>query len=148
MAAIKMTYKRKGSNTESWLGQHKEKKVLKILSKYGEQGVKALSEATPKDTGLTAASWRYEINKNSTGYELYWCNSNTIDKEVTTLGGRNHDPAKVHTRVDHIPVVILIQYGHGTGTGGYVQGRDFINPAIRPIFDAIANDAFLEVNKS
>lgn len=97
---------------------------MEILKKYGEIGVEALAAATPKDTGTTAASWRYEIVKKRDGYSLYWCNDN------------------VHNGVN---IALILQYGHGTGTGGYVKGMDYINPAIRPIFDAIANDAWREV---
>jgi hypothetical protein len=97
-----------------------------LLSKYGQQGVDALASATPVDTGLTAASWGYEVIKTSNGYNLVWTNSN---------------------RVRGVMIAIILQYGHGTRNGGYVQGRDYINPAIRPIFDSIAEEAWKEVTK-
>jgi hypothetical protein len=99
---------------------------LGVLDKYGQMGVEALAAATPKDTGVTAASWSYRIVRNNRGsVSIQWENSN-----VTHNG---------------IPIVVLLQYGHGTGTGGYVKGIDFINPAIKPIFEKIANDAYREV---
>lgn len=99
---------------------------LGVLDKYGQMGVEALAAATPKDTGVTAASWSYKIVRNNHGsVSIQWENSN-----VTHNG---------------IPIVVLLQYGHGTGTGGYVKGIDFINPAIKPIFEKIANDAYREV---
>lgn len=88
-----------------------------ILNAIGEKGVAALRSATPVDSGATASSWYYTVSKTSKGYKVTWRNSHS-----------NRG----------IPIAILIQYGHGTGTGGYVQGRDFINPAIRPIFDSMA----------
>lgn len=97
------------------------------LEKYAKLGVEALSSATPKDTGKTANSWGYEIVKESGKYTIYWTNSN-INQGV--------------------PIAVIIEYGHGTGTGGYVQGRDYINPAIRPIFDKIAKDAWEEVKNA
>lgn len=89
-------------------------------------GVDALNSATPKDTGLTASSWYYEIEKTSTGVTIAFYNSNIQNG---------------------IPIAIILQYGHGTGTGGWVQGRDYINPAIQPIFDEIAEKAWREVTK-
>jgi hypothetical protein len=90
-----------------------------ILEQAGRDGVAALERATPKDSGLAARSWRYEVRRTSTGYGVFWYNSDVES-------GYN--------------VVIGIQYGHGTGTGGYVKGQDFINPAMRPIFDKISED--------
>ena len=89
-----------------------------------EKGVVALSRATPKDTGKTAESWSYDIKTSPQGAVIYWTNSNIVD-------GFN--------------VAIGLQYGHGTGNGGYVQGLDYINPAIRPVFEEIANDIWQEV---
>lgn len=107
------------------------KKLLKldldsVLEKYGELGVKALSDATPVDTGLTASSWDYTIKKEKNSVTITWTNSNVVNG---------------------VPVALLIQYGHGTGTGGYVQGRDYIKPAIRPIFDELAKELWEEVNR-
>lgn len=94
------------------------------LEKYAQEGVAALSSATPVDSGLTAASWDYEIVKKKGAISIYWTNSN-INAGV--------------------PIAVILQYGHGTNNGGYVQGRDYINPAIRPIFDKIAENAWKEV---
>lgn len=99
-------------------------KVDKILNKYGAQGVSALAAATPVDSGLTANSWSYEIKSSGKSATISWSNSN-INKGVN--------------------IAIILQFGHGTGTGGYVAGRDYINPAMRPIFDKIAEDAWREV---
>lgn len=97
------------------------------LAKYGQLGVDALASATPKDTGKTANSWNYEITKENGKYTIYWTNSNINDG---------------------VPIAVILQYGHGTGSGGYVQGRDYINPALRPIFDQIAEDAWEEVRRA
>lgn len=96
------------------------------LDKYGRMGVEALARATPVETGVTAESWGYRVIRNSRHPGIEWYNTNIVS------GGT--------------PVVILIQYGHGTGTGGYVAGRDFINPAMRPVFDEIANDIWKKVS--
>lgn len=97
----------------------------KILRQFGEEGVRALSEATPKDTGQTANSWSYEIiSKGKHSYSITWTNSN-FNKEVN--------------------IAVILEYGHGTKNGGYVKGRNYIKPAIRPIFDKIADAAWKEV---
>lgn len=95
-----------------------------VLSKYGQMGVSALASATPTDTGLTASSWYYEIEHQNGGVTLSFKNSN-VNKGVN--------------------IAVILQYGHGTGTGGWVAGRDYINPAIQPVFDKIAEDAWREV---
>lgn len=95
------------------------KEAFAVLDEAAQQGVVALEEATPKDSGVTSGSWGYEIITDGTGTSIFWTNTS-----VTYQGD---------------PIVILLHYGHGTGTGGYVQGRDFINPAIRPIFDNISD---------
>ena len=97
-----------------------------VLDKYGRAGVSALSSATPIDTGKTAASWYYEIKRQNGSVSLEFFNSN-VNKGV--------------------PIAIVLQYGHGTGTGGWVEGRDYINPAIQPIFDQLAKEAWEEVTK-
>lgn len=99
--------------------------IFSGLDSYGRMGVAALSRATPTDTGESRNSWGYRLIKSKTYPGIEWFNTN-----VTTTGQA---------------VVILIQYGHGTGTGGYVAGRDFINPAMRPIFDKIAADVWKKV---
>jgi hypothetical protein len=111
--------------TQKRLEHFEDLEFGKILSKYGRKGVDALATATPKDTGEASTSWDYVVTDHGNGrYRLSWTNSK--------MAGNT-------------PLVILIQYGHGTGTGGYVQGRDFINPALRPIFDALKDELFLEV---
>lgn len=100
-------------------------KLRSILEECGRSGVSALSAATPIESSLTANSWDYEIHKTATGYHIYWINTN------------------LH---EGVPIAVILQYGHGTGTGGYVQGRDYINPAMRPIFDKIAEKAWKAVN--
>lgn len=112
--------------TEKFLTNAKKFQVKGILSKYGEKGVSALSLATPKDTGLAAMSWSYEIKPSKRGYSLAWSNSNVESG---------------------VPVVILIQYGHATQSGTFVQGRDFINPAITPILDQLSEQIWEEVSK-
>lgn len=96
------------------------------LDKYGKQGVAALESATPKDTGLTASSWHYEIERVNGRVSITFYNSNVQNG---------------------IPIAIILQYGHATRNGGWVQGRDYINPALRPIFDKIAEKAWEEVTK-
>lgn len=105
------------------------KNVIKIgdLDKYGREGVAALSAATPKESGLTANSWYYEIERSKDSVSISFHNSN-INKGV--------------------PIAIILQYGHGTRNGGYVEGIDYINPAIQPLFNKIAEDAWEEVTKS
>lgn len=104
------------------------KEIIKMsnLDKYGQQGVDALAAATPKDTGNTAGSWYYEVEHRNGSSTISFHNSN-INKGV--------------------PIAVILQYGHGTRNGGYVQGRDYINPAIQPLFDKIAEDAWKEVTK-
>lgn len=99
-------------------------KLMSILEKYGQEGVKALQSTTPKDSGLTADSWSYSIDVKKDSVTISWNNSNVVDG---------------------VPIAVLIQYGHGTGTGGYVQGIDYINPAMHPIFNEIAKSAWKEV---
>lgn len=97
---------------------------LSVLDKYGREGVAALASATPVDTGLTASSWYYEIEHNKGSATISFANSNIQNG---------------------VPIAIILQYGHGTRNGGWVQGRDYINPAIQPIFDRIVDDAWKEV---
>lgn len=94
------------------------------LTKFGDEGVRALREATPKNTGLTADSWSYQIIHDGDVITIEWTNSNIQDG---------------------VPIAVILQYGHATGTGGWVEGRDYINPAIQPIFDRIAENAWKEV---
>ena len=108
--------------TEKYLEKLSREDYLRILDSCAKKGVEALKSATPKDTGLTAASWSYEIVRGRGSTEIYWKNDNV-------------------TR-DGEPIAIMLQYGHGTGTGGYVVGRDYINPAIKPVFDQIADEVW------
>lgn len=110
--------------TEGLLHNIIQRKYRNKLNHYGVLGVQALQAATPKDTGLTAESWSYEIVEEDGGLALYWKNSN---------------------RNDNVLVAILLQYGHGTRTGGYVEGIDYINPALRPVFEQMAREVWKEV---
>lgn len=111
-------------NTENFLSKASKLDYKSVLDRYGQQGVIALSLATPVDSGTTANSWSYNIIQKGTTYSINWYNSNVVDG---------------------VSIAILIQYGHGTNNGGYVQGRDYINPAIQPIFEKMANEAWKEV---
>lgn len=115
------------NNTEKMLRNIMGRNYMKVLQQCAQEGVRALSAATPKDTGLTAASWSFKIEESDGGINIVWENS--------------------HIEGGYANIALLLQYGHGTRTGGYVQGRDYINPAIRPIFDNIAKRAWKEVTK-
>lgn len=123
-----ITFRQKGDFSKLTRYLEKVKSVVKIsdLDKYGKEGVAALASATPADTGLTASSWSYEIKRSNNRVSISFNNSNIQNG---------------------VPIAIILQYGHGTRNGGWVQGRDYINPAIRPIFDKILNDAWREVTK-
>ena len=112
---------------EKFFRKMKNRSYMDILNKYGKEGVAALSAATPVDSGKTAASWSYEIEFSGDSIILSWSNSN-VNKYVN--------------------IAVILQYGHGTGTGGYVQGRDYINPAMQPVFDRIAEEAWKEVTSA
>lgn len=124
---IKVTHKGNFSKTKSLLKSIREQKYLQALDRIGNIGVDALSKATPKDTGKTAASWSYYIEERKGSVAVVWTNSNIVNEWAN--------------------VAILIQYGHATKNGGYVQGRDYINPAMQPLFDALAKDAWEAVVK-
>lgn len=123
-----ISFRQKGdfSNLTKYL--EKAKNVAKIgsLDKFGREGVAALSSATPVDTGLTASSWYYEIKHEKGSATISFHNSNIQNG---------------------VPIAIILQYGHGTRNGGWVEGRDYINPAIQPVFDKITNEAWKEVTK-
>lgn len=121
-------FKHKGdfSNLTRFLERAKEAVHMGDLDKYGRAGVEALASATPVDSGETANSWYYEITNSNGSAKITFNNSNIQNG---------------------VPIAIILQYGHGTGTGGWVEGRDYINPAIQPIFDEIANNAWREVTK-
>lgn len=112
------------SKTKRYLTRLKEAVRLGILDKYGKAGVAALSSATPVDSGKTASSWSYDVSQNQTGAKITFYNSN-VNKGVN--------------------IAIILQYGHGTGTGGWVEGRDYINPAIQPVFDKFVESVWKEV---
>ncbi len=123
-----ITFRHKGdfSKLSRYLERAKEAVRLGTLDKYGNEGVAALASATPVDSGETANSWYYEIERTNGSVAIRFNNSHVNQG---------------------VPIAIILQYGHGTGTGGWVQGRDYINPAIQPIFDKIANEAWKEVTK-
>lgn len=122
---LKFTSKGNWDKTRKFLERSQRLDIKNILEKYGVAGVTALANATPKDSALTASSWKYAIKVTGNGYSLEWFNTNVNRGSV---------------------IAILIQYGHGTGTGGYVPPRDYINPAIKPILDKIADDISKEVS--
>lgn len=115
------------SNIESFLKRAAKIDVLGIMDSCGAEGVAALSSATPVDTGLAAGEWSYDVQVSNGVYSIYWTNSDVESG---------------------FPVAIMLQYGYGTGTGGYVQGRDYINPAMKPIFDDIANKVWKAVTSA
>lgn len=124
-----ITFRQKGdfSKLTKFLERAKESVHLGDLDKYGREGVAALASATPVDTGLTANSWNYKIEQRSGSVSIVFYNSNIQNG---------------------VPIAIILQYGHGTRNGGWVQGRDYINPAIQPVFDKITEDAWREVTKA
>ena len=115
------------SKTEAFLLTLGRGNLYSTLDRLAQEGVRALALATPLDSGETAAAWAYTIRRVGKGVTITWTNTN---------------------KVGNVPVAILLQYGHGTGTGGYVQGRDYINPAMRPIFDRIADEVWRAVTKA
>ena len=123
-----ISFRQKGdfSKTTRYLERVKNAMRIGELDKYGREGVAALASATPVDTGLTASSWYYQIENKKGSITISFFNSNIQNG---------------------VPIAIILQYGHGTGTGGWVQGRDYINPSIQPIFDKIAENAWREVTK-
>lgn len=124
---IKFRHRGDFSKLNNMLERAKNVVRLGDLNRYGREGVAALESATPVDSGLTARSWYYEIVRDNGRVTINFNNSNIQNG---------------------VPIAIILQYGHGTGTGGWVEGRDYINPAIQPVFDKIANDAWKEVTKS
>lgn len=123
-----ISFRHKGdfSKFSKYLAGAKKVPSVGLLDKYGKEGVAALASATPVRTGKTASSWTYEI-EHSDGSSVIRFNNTHINKGV--------------------PIAIILQYGHGTGTGGWVEGRDYINPAARPVFDRLVNEAWREVTK-
>lgn len=123
---IKIRQKGDFKKLTSFLERAKESLDIGILDKYGKKGVAALSSATPVDTGLTASSWFYKIENKNGIAKIEFHNSNIQDG---------------------VPIAVILQYGHGTRNGGYVVGRDYINPAIQPVFDELAKNAWKEVTR-
>ena len=123
---LKVTSSGSFKNFDEFAKRMQSRNLDQILKKYGTKGVDALSNATPEDTGETAKSWKYKIVKKPGEVSIGWHNT--------------HEE-------NGIPIAVLIQYGHGTRNGGYVAGRDYINPAIRPIFDQILDDVWKQVTK-
>ena len=123
-----ISFRHKGdfSKLTRYLERAKQAVHLSELDKYGREGVNALASATPVDSGQTAASWYYKIERTNGSVSINFYNSHI-----------NYG----------VPIAIILQFGHGTGTGGWVEGRDYINPAIQPIFDRITNEAWREVNR-
>lgn len=121
---FKITQKGDFAKTEKFLKKALGSDYRNVLAKYGQQGVNALSSATPVDSGLTASMWRYEITQEGSSISVVWHNDN-VQKGVN--------------------IALILQYGHGTRNGGYVVGRDYINPALRSIFDSMADAAWKEV---
>ena len=123
---MKITFKHKGdfSKTEKFIERALEAIRLGTFDKYGRMGVEALADATPRLTGKTAESWSYSIERNPGSVSIVWTNSNINDG---------------------VQIAVILQYGHGTGNGGYVEGVDYIRPAMRPLFDQIADDLWEEV---
>ena len=121
-----ITFRHKGDFSKSMRFLERLKETVKLgdLDKYGREGVAALSSMTPVDSGLTASSWSYEIVRSNGVVKIEFHNSNVNEG---------------------VPIAVILQYGHGTGTGGWLEGRDYINPAIQPIFDKIVDDAWREV---
>lgn len=121
-----IVFRQKGNfkNTERFLKRANRFNIDQLLERYGQEGVEALRAATPKDTGLTANSWHYKVKKETDRITITWSNSNIQNG---------------------VPIAVILQYGHATRNGGYVEGIDYINPAMRPIFDRIAARAWEEV---
>ena len=125
MALVVMKQSGSLKNFEGFLYKNRKRRLYQLLSEYGKQGVELLRDATPVDTGATSTGWNYEIEVNSQGVSLYWVNNNVKEG---------------------VPIAILIQYGHATRNGGYVQGVDYINPALRPLFESMAEKLWKEVS--
>ena len=123
---IRCTVKGDFKKTKKFLKRAQNVDLRSLLTKYAEEGVKALSSATPVVTGKTAASWDYEIVQDKNIIKIYWTNSN---------------------KNEGVPIAVILEYGHGTGWGGYVQGRHYISPAVQPIFDEISERICEEVRK-
>ena len=125
MALVVMKQSGSLKNFEGFLYKNRKRRLYQLLNEYGKQGVELLRDATPVDTGKTATGWDYEIEVSFQGVSLYWVNNNVNEG---------------------VPIAILIQYGHATRSGSYVQGIDYINPALRPLFESMATKLWKEVS--
>lgn len=123
---IKFTTKGDWGKTYAYLRRLQSNQAFAIMDRYGQQGVAALSAATPKESSETANSWAYEVVRKKGYYAIHWYNTHSEDG---------------------VNIAVILQYGHGTGTGGYVEGRDYIMPAIQPIFDQMVSEFWREVTK-
>lgn len=123
-----ISFRQKGDfkHLNGYLERFREGLKIGVLDKYGDEGVQALKDATPKDTGLTSESWRYRIRRGNGTASITFDNTNIQNG---------------------VPIAIILQYGHATRNGGYVEGIDYINPALRPIFERIAEEAWEEVKR-
>lgn len=124
---ISFTSKGSFERTEAFVRRMTTGEIFRALNRYGEIGRNALASATPEDSGLAANSWAFDVRNSGNRWEMVWSNTDTENG---------------------FPVAIMLQYGHGTGTGGYVRGRDYINPAIKPVFDQIADAVWKEVTRA
>lgn len=113
--------------SDSFLNKLLKRDIYSSLEQYAKMGVNALAAATPKESGETANSWGYEIKQTKNTYTITWTNTHVVDG---------------------VPIAIILQYGHGTGTGGYIKGTDYINPALRPVFDKIADNVWKAVTSA
>ena len=127
MGMVSFSHRGNFNKLDKFLNKMMRRDHLNVLDKYGQIGVEALKANTPVDTGKTAQSWTYEIEMAADRTTIMWLNTNVNNG---------------------VNIAIILQYGHGTGTGGYVQGRDYINPAMRPVFDKIAEQAWKEVTSA
>lgn len=125
MSILRMDVSGDYDDTMSWLKKLKFNHLINKLNKYGEMGVDALRDATPKRSGVTSESWSYEIVVKQEKVAIYWTNSNIVKG---------------------VCIAVILQYGHGTRNGGYVQGVDYINPAMKPIFEEIENKIWKELH--
>lgn len=121
-----ITFRHKGDfkNTERFFTNIKKAEYFRVLNKYGQLGISALAAATPVDSGLTASSWTYKVSRSGNMHYISWSNSNLVND---------------------VSIAIILQYGHGTRSGAFVQGRDYINPAMKSVFDKIADGVWEEV---
>lgn len=125
----KISFSTKGSfnKTETFIQRMSRGEIFSLLDGYAHEGVAALAAATPRESGVTASSWTSKVTRSLGKTTITWSNSHVVNGS---------------------PIAIMLQYGHGTGTGGYVQGRDYINPAIKPVFDKIAEKTWKAVTSA